>query len=87
MSEGAAGLCQANAALCAREQLGAECPFELADGAAERGLGDVQPRGGPPEVQLIGHGEEVADEAQLGSNSHGLSIGCEWALDVNDNDP
>ena len=32
---------------------------------AERRLGDVQPRGGTPEVQLLGDGDEIAELAEF----------------------
>ncbi len=40
----------------ADEQFGAEHPFQLADLVAQRWLGDVEARGGPAEVKLLGDG-------------------------------
>jgi hypothetical protein len=39
-----------------------ELAFEPGDVATERLLGDVQAGCGPPEVQLLGHGEEVPEQ-------------------------
>ena len=39
--------------------------IELADRHRERGLRHVQARGGTAEVQLFGHGDELAQLAQL----------------------
>ena len=43
----------------------AELALELADLLRQRRLGDVQPIGGPAEVQLLGDGPEVAKMPQL----------------------
>lgn len=40
------------------EQLDAQIPLEQLDLLAERRLRDVQPLGGPPEVQFLGDGDE-----------------------------
>ena len=40
----------------ADEQFCAEGPLELADLVAQRRLGDVEARGGPAEVELLGDG-------------------------------
>lgn len=40
------------------EELEPEVSFEQSDLLAERRLGDVQPLGGPPEVQYLGDGDE-----------------------------
>jgi hypothetical protein len=63
--EGAPGGGELDAARAAHEQLGAHLLLEVADLPAERRLGDVQPRGRPPEVQLLGDGHEVAEVAEL----------------------
>ncbi|MDT7648582.1 MAG: hypothetical protein QOC75_5582 [Pseudonocardiales bacterium] len=47
------------------EQLDAELALQPADLLADRGLNDGQPLGGPPEVQLLGHRDEVAQLPQL----------------------
>lgn len=39
-----------------------ELAFEPGDVATERLLGDVHAGCGPPEVQLLGHGEEVPEQ-------------------------
>ena len=46
------------------EQLDAERRLERLDPLAERRLGDVEPLGGPAEVQLLGDGDEVAQVPQ-----------------------
>ena len=45
----------------APEQIAAELALELADGAGERGLGDVALLGGAREIERARHREEVAD--------------------------
>ena len=45
----------------APEQIAAKLAFELADGARERGLGNVALLGGAREIESSRHGEEVAD--------------------------
>lgn len=77
VEEGAAGLSEANASLRASEQIGPQRPLELADGTAERRLADVQPFGRPTEMQLVGDGDEVVQQAYVGSNSYQLSVGRE----------
>jgi hypothetical protein len=67
----------------AHEQLGAEGALELADLGAQRRLGDVQPRGGTAEVELLGDGQEVANQARLKIDSPSLSIAWEKVLDEN----
>ena len=47
------------------EQLDPEVGFEGLDRAAERGLGEQQFRGGPAEVQMVRHREEVTELAQV----------------------
>jgi hypothetical protein len=47
------------------EQLDAELSLELVDPLRERRSRDVEPGGGPTEVQLLGHGHEVAHAAQV----------------------
>ena len=59
------GVRELHAAMCAREELDAELDLELAHLLAHRRLGDVQPLGGAPEVQLLGHRHEVAQLAQI----------------------
>ena len=54
----AAGDGQLDAVRRAPQQLAPEQPLERADLAAERGLGEVQARGGPIEVELLGDGDE-----------------------------
>ena len=45
------------------EELGAQLPLQPPDVAAQRLLGDVEPGGGAGEVQLLGDGDEGAQEA------------------------
>jgi hypothetical protein len=40
-------------------------PFQVADLPTQRGLGQVEPGGGPPEVELLGHGHERAQVPHL----------------------
>jgi hypothetical protein len=47
------------------EQPHAELAFEPGDLLADRGLGDVQPLGGPAEVQLLRDGGEVRQLTKL----------------------
>lgn len=47
------------------QQPGPELAFEPGHLLAHRGLHDVQPLGGPAEVQLLGHRHEVAQPAQF----------------------
>jgi hypothetical protein len=49
----------------AGEQAHAELPLEAGDVATEGLLGQVQPRGGPGEVQFLGDHHEVAQQAQV----------------------
>jgi hypothetical protein len=39
--------------------------LESTDLVTEGRLGDVQPRGGPAEVKLLSHGDEVLHEPQV----------------------
>ena len=63
--EGLARRGQLDAAARALEQRAAELGLERANLLAERRLGDVQPRGGTPEVQLLGDGDEIAKLAEF----------------------
>ena len=47
------------------EQTHAEFVFEVAQLAAERGLGDAQPGGGAVEVEFLGDGDKVTQVAQF----------------------
>ena len=49
----------------AGEQAHPQLPLEAGDVAAESLLGQVQPGGGPGEVQLLGDRHEVAQQAQV----------------------
>jgi hypothetical protein len=49
----------------AHEQVGAERALELLDLVAQRRLGDIDARGGPAEMELLGDGQEVAQQARL----------------------
>src|SRR5262249_32833076 len=62
--KGSSGRRQLDAARAAVEQADTHLLFELADLPAERRLGDAQPRRRPPEVQLLGDGDEVAEGAE-----------------------
>ena len=47
------------------EELQAEFAFEPGDLLTDRGLDDVQPLGGPAEVEFLGDGDEVPQLPQL----------------------
>ena len=49
----------------ADEKLGAKLAFEVADLLRERGSSQVQPLGGPTEMQFLGHGDEVGQLPQF----------------------
>ena len=51
---------------------GAWYGLEPGDRGAQRLLGDVHAAGGPGEVQLLGHGDEVAQVPQLHIHSRGV---------------
>ena len=52
-------------AAIAHEQLHPDTGLERLDLLRERRRGDVQTRRRPPEVQLLGHGDEVAQLPQF----------------------
>jgi hypothetical protein len=54
----------------ALEQGQAELPFQPSNLLADRRLHDVQPRRGPAEVQLLGHGEEVLKLTEFHAFAH-----------------
>ena len=56
---------QRDAALGADEQGLADLVLQRADGLAQRRLGHVQAFGGAAEMQLLGHGDELAKMAQV----------------------
>ena len=60
-----AGRCQLDLALGAREQDDLQFELERLDALAERRLRHVETRGGSPEMQLLGHHQEIADVAQI----------------------
>jgi hypothetical protein len=66
LDERAAGVGELDVAGGAHEQFGPEVALEAGDRRAQRLLGHVQPGGGAREVQLLGNGEEVAEQAQIG---------------------
>jgi hypothetical protein len=47
------------------KELEAEFLLEPADGLGDRGLRDMQSRGGAAEVQVLGHREEVAEMTEV----------------------
>ena len=59
------GLGQRDGAAGAFQQRRPEPPFELADRPRQRGLRDPEPLRGPPEVQLLGDGDEVPQLPRL----------------------
>ena len=72
-----------NLAAGAHEQLRAEGALELADLVAQRRLGDVEPRSGAAEVELLGDGQEVTKQARLKIDRPRLSIAWRQVLDGN----
>jgi hypothetical protein len=77
----AAGGGQLDPSARAQEQWRAELVLELADLVAQRRLRDVQARGRAAEVELLGDGEEVAQQARLEVDRRRLSVGDDWVLD------
>jgi NitT/TauT family transport system substrate-binding protein len=65
--ENGAGGREAHVMTAAFEDGGAEFGFELLDGAAEGGLGDVQTFGGAGKAEFFGHGAEVLQETEFHS--------------------
>ncbi|WP_254665314.1 hypothetical protein [Stenotrophomonas sp. HMSC10F06] len=65
LKEGCPRRCQRDAARGALEQRGSDGALQLADGLAQRRLRHVQPLGGAIEVQLLGHGNELLEQAGL----------------------
>ena len=55
---------EADPARIALEQGGAELGLQLADGAGDRRLGDVQLGGCPADREAVGHRHEIADLAK-----------------------
>jgi hypothetical protein len=62
------------------EQVRPERLLELVNLVAERGLGDVEARGGAAEVELLGNGQEVAQQARLEIDRARLSLPWETGL-------
>ena len=61
----AAGGRQLDVSAVADEELGPKLTFEVADLLRERGASQVQPLGGPTEMQFLGHGDEVGQLPQF----------------------
>ena len=57
------------------KQFQPKLPFQRPDLLAERRLGQPQPPGRAPEMQLLGHGDEVAQMPQFHADRYVLSIG------------
>jgi hypothetical protein len=76
--EGDPGVSQGNAALRAVKQLHPEFILEFANLLRDRGLSDVQPLGGPAEMQLLGDCDEISEVAKF----HDLPTGfeCPWSI-------
>ena len=49
----------------AHEQPRPQLALQPGDVAAQRLLGNVEASGGPPEVQLVGHGDEAAQQPRM----------------------
>jgi hypothetical protein len=70
-----AGLGQRHAPARALEEPHAELALERLDLQAERRLRHMQPLGRPPEMQLLGNGDEIPEMAQLHDvDTHRISI-------------
>lgn len=52
-------------ARAALEQGDVQVPFQGLDLLGQRGRGDVEPAGGPPEVPFLGHSKEVLELSEL----------------------
>jgi hypothetical protein len=63
--EDAAGVGQLDFSPGPVKELGVQVLFELADLLAQGGLADMEPSGGPAEVQLLADGEEVSKVSKL----------------------
>jgi len=70
------GLGETHASLQSLEECESYVVFELSDLPRQRRLNDVQPLGGPPEVLLFAHRDEIAKVPQLhkDSNSGAVSV-------------
>ena len=69
-----AGRGERHAPARALEQRHAERLLELADPLRERRSRDVQPRGGPAEVQFLGNGHEVPQPPKIRGHGRTLSV-------------
>jgi hypothetical protein len=78
------GFGQSHPAAVAFQQLCPEAAFELMDRPRERGLRHLQPLRGPPEVQLLSYGDEVAHFTgfHAGDNTRTVSIPTQTVLAV-----
>jgi hypothetical protein len=56
---------EADMTAVAQQQRRAQLVLKLADLLGERRLADVEPRGGPAEMQLVGHRDEIAQQPQV----------------------
>jgi hypothetical protein len=67
LGERGTGVGQLDATTSPVEELNPELGLELSNRLGERRLGNVETLCGAPEVALLGHGEEVAQEPELDS--------------------
>ena len=67
-------------AAVAYEQVRPERLLKLVDLAAQRGLGDVETRGGPAEMKLLRNGQEVAKQTRLDVDRASLSLARDTGL-------
>ena len=65
VEEDAAGVGELDSSAIADEELDADGAFELQDLLRETRLGDVEAIGCPPEVELLGDGDEVPELAEI----------------------
>src|SRR5262245_57162469 len=72
--EYSAGVRQLHVTLRPVKQGGVQLPLEATDLLAQRRLRDMEPRSGSPEMELFGHGEEVAQVAQLHMATHIINV-------------
>ena len=65
LQERCPGRRELNVALGTKEQRDAHLGLQLFDLLAERRLGDVEPLGGPAEVKVLGHRDEILEMSKV----------------------
>jgi hypothetical protein len=74
VEEGGSGLGEGHVPAGAFEQRRANRTFESLDPTTDDGLREVQSLSRPPEVPLLGHGDEHPDQFQIAQPFHAVSI-------------